>query len=99
MFHLKTGAINILKTPVSIAGIGDKGSGGDMAKPLPFQDYLTILLIGALAGKNQWVVGGSDAMYSSKQYQYSNMQGMQEYSIDTGEGTYTIDWAAPMSLL
>ena len=26
------------------------------------------------------------------------MQGMQEYSIDTGKGTYTIDWAAPMSM-
>jgi hypothetical protein len=89
-----------------IAGIGDvmkvARKGGDMAKAL---DRLatglsgtSILLIGALAGKNQWVVGGSDDLYSSKQYQYSNMQGMQEYAIDTGEGTYTIDWAAPMSM-
>ena len=104
--------INILRrgfeySPFSIiAGIGDvikvARKGGDMAKAL---DRLatglsgtSILLIGALAGKNQWVVGGSDDLYSSKQYQYSNMQGMQEYSIDTGEGTYTIDWAAPMSM-
>jgi hypothetical protein len=104
--------INILRrgveySPASIiAGIGDvikvARKGGDMAKAL---DRLatglsgtSILLIGALAGKNQWVVGGSDDLYSSKQYQYSNMQGMQEYAIDTGEGTYTIDWAAPMSM-
>jgi len=104
--------INILRRGVEyspfsiIAGIGDvikvARKGGDMAKAL---DRLatglsgtSILLIGALAGKNQWVIGGSDDLYSSKQYQYSNMQGMQEYAIDTGEGTYTIDWAAPMSM-
>lgn len=57
-----------------------------------------ILLLGMLLQKQGIVVGGSDNQYSSKQYQWENMTGMQEYAIDTGDGTYTLDWAAPMSM-
>lgn len=57
-----------------------------------------ILLLGMLLQKQGIVVGGSDNQYSSKQYQWETMTGMQEYAIDTGDGTYTLDWAAPMSM-
>lgn len=58
----------------------------------------SILLLGMLLQRQGIVVGGSDNQYSSKQYQWENMTGMQEYAIDTGDGTYTLDWAAPMSM-
>lgn len=55
-----------------------------------------VMLLGAHLGKQGIVTRGAD--FSSKEYQLEYAQGMQEYAIDTGEGTYTIDWAAPMSM-
>lgn len=57
-----------------------------------------VMALGAWLGKSGIVVGGSDEAYNSKLSQFDRATGMQEYAIDTGDGTYTIDWAAPMSM-
>lgn len=58
----------------------------------------------ALVGLGAWLAhhgivnGGSTDPYGTKEYNSQTMQGMQEYSLNVGDGTYTIDWAAPLSL-
>jgi len=57
----------------------------------------SVLALGVLLGY-QGIVKGKEGEYSDKAYNYDTMQGSQNYSLDLGSGTYTIDWAAPLSM-
>jgi hypothetical protein len=57
-----------------------------------------VMLLGYYMAKSGVVVGGSEEPYTAKGSQFDRLMGIQEYAIDTGEGTYTIEWMAPMSM-
>jgi hypothetical protein len=57
-----------------------------------------IMSLGALFGY-MGIVQGKQGEYSTKSYDYNQMQGSQDYSINFGDGgTYTLDWASPLSM-
>lgn len=55
-----------------------------------------ILLLGQWLYSMGWLVGAGDE--DKKERDFEKMQGKQFYSLQIGDSSYTVDWAAPISL-
>jgi hypothetical protein len=53
--------------------------------------------LGVFLGYNN-IVKGKEGEYKDKLYNYNQMLGSQNYSLNIGGNSYTIDWAAPLSM-
>jgi hypothetical protein len=53
--------------------------------------------LGVFLGYNN-IVKGKGGEYKDKLYNYNQMLGSQNYSLNIGGNSYTIDWAAPLSM-
>jgi hypothetical protein len=56
-----------------------------------------IMGLGVLLGYNE-IVKGKEGEYKDKLYNYNQMLGSQNYSLNIDGKSYTLDWAAPLSM-
>lgn len=58
----------------------------------------SVIGLGAYLG-SKGIVTGNESDFTDKDYNYNQMTGSQNYSINIDGNSYTIDWAAPLSML
>jgi hypothetical protein len=56
------------------------------------------MMLGYMLGYNGMLRGQSEADKYSNQENFERLQGMQNYSLNFGDKSYTVDWLAPISL-
>jgi hypothetical protein len=56
-----------------------------------------LLALGTYLGYNN-IVKGKEGEYKDKTYNYNQMLGSQNYSLNIDGNSYTLDWAAPLSM-
>jgi len=101
--------INILKRGVEYSPIGLTTSIGKMAKQLADGDVTAdvlndfaagltgtmVLALGTFLASQGWLKGGYD---DEREGEFDELIGGQEYALQFGDRTFTIDWAAPIAL-
>lgn len=101
--------INILKRGVEYSPIGLTTSIGKMAKQLADGDVTAdvlndfaagltgtmVLALGTFLASQGWLKGGYD---DEREGEFDELVGGQEYALQFGDRTFTIDWAAPIAL-
>jgi len=56
-----------------------------------------IMALGVLLG-GMGIVTGEESDWRTKEGKYTDIQGTQNYALNLEDGSYTLDWAAPLSL-